>query len=104
MTYYYAFIDADQCYSYSGEVYNGLDKQKVYINDNGHETLYEADPSGCWNQFTDLTYGEEELYWDMIDEHTYDEESQTTYTKYYDACTDDYYFLHSYYGDDGDFY
>lgn len=36
LTYYYAFVDADGCYSYSGEVYNSDDNLKVYLDDNGH--------------------------------------------------------------------
>jgi hypothetical protein len=50
-----------------------------------------------------MTYEESMTYWDMIDDHTYDEATSTTYTLYYDACTDEYYFLNSYYGADGEF-
>lgn len=39
----------------------------------------------------------------MIDDETYDEATQSTYVLYYDACTADYYFLYSTYGDDGEF-
>lgn len=99
-TYTYKFVDADNCYSYSGVVINTEDLQKVYINDNGHETLYEADPSGCWNQYYDQTYDEYSMYWDHIDETTYDEDG-TYYNLWYDACTDDYYMLYTTHHGDG---
>lgn len=35
-TYTYEFVDADQCYQYSGIIVNTDDLQKVYINDDGH--------------------------------------------------------------------
>jgi len=90
MYYEYSFVDGDGCYSYSGQIYNTEYDGKVYINENGHQTVYYSIDNGCWNTYEDLTYGEYSEYWDHIDEY----DVQGNYVAYYtyDACYDVYHF------------